>query len=131
MISWDETMATGVAKLDLQHKKLIGKFNEFLEAVNQGQGRNVAGEILDFLQFYATWHFGEEEACMDEYRCPIAKANKQAHAEFVRRFNQFYTDWQEASLNADEVQEACTALGHWIENHIRRVDTQLYPCIHS
>jgi hemerythrin len=131
MITWDESMTTGVPKIDAQHKKLIAKYNEFYAAVTDGSGRIIISEILDFLQFYATWHFGEEEACMNDYQCPVAQANKQAHAYFVALFGQFYEDWQQSSLDADEVQAACTKLGDWIDNHIRRVDTQLYPCVHG
>ena len=131
MITWDDSMETGVRKINLQHQKLINKYNELYEAVSTGRGRAVIGDILDFLQFYVVWHFGEEEECMESYRCPVAQANKHAHDQFVARFDQFYTDWQVASLNADEVQDACNELGNWIENHLRRIDSQLSSCVHD
>ena len=131
MITWDDEMTTGVMKLDRQHKKLIEKYNELYEAIDQGRGREVIGEILDFLEFYADWHFGEEETCMDQYQCPVARRNKQAHAEFLLLFGEFHTQWQISTLNKQQVQDACAELGAWIENHIRRVDAQLASCLDS
>jgi len=73
MIVWDEeTMSTGVSMIDEQHKKLFAKFNEFSEAISKKNSNLVEGRLLDFLQYYAAWHFKQEENCMDEYKCPIA-----------------------------------------------------------
>ena len=85
MIAWDESMSTGVERLDAQHKTLIEKFNELslvFAGNNIAETRLAAGELLDFLQFYAVWHFQQEEVLMDQYQCPIADVNKKAHAEF-------------------------------------------------
>ncbi|NDJ74767.1 MAG: hemerythrin [Chloroflexi bacterium] len=99
MITWTENMTTGVAKLDKQHQKLIEKYNELDEAISNHTGREVIGEVLDFLQFYALWHFGEEEACMAQYQCPVARANQLAHAEFVDLFGGLHEKWQSNTLD--------------------------------
>jgi len=131
MINWDDSMATGLPELDAQHKEIIKKFNEFSEAVSRGKGRDrdVAGDILDFLQFYTAWHFEREEKCMTQYGCPVAKANKQAHAEFIGKFGRFYEQWQEVGMDPELVRETYQELALWIVNHIRRMDTQLYVCV--
>lgn len=64
MITWDDSMTTGVPEIDAQHKELFEKMNEFAEALACGKGRAETGEMLDFLQFYAQWHFQREETCM-------------------------------------------------------------------
>ncbi len=129
MIVWDESMSTGVSLLDSQHKMLFQKFNEFSEALSDMTARESAGEMLDFLQFYVTWHFGREEKCMDEYKCPVAAQNKKAHAEFVKKFNQFYKQWQEGTIDTDMVRKTHLELENWLVNHVARVDTQLGPCV--
>ena len=129
-ITWNESMSTGVTRLDIQHKQLIQKFNEFTEILEQPTlAREAAGEVLDFLQFYATWHFSQEEDCMSQYKCPVAGANKRAHQEFVAMFTKFYNDWQDSTLNVEAVKETHTKLFDWIMNHIVKVDTRLRPCI--
>ena len=131
MIAWDDTMTTGLPEIDVQHQEIIKKFNEFTEAVAHGKGsdRDMAGDILDFLQFYAAWHFEREEKCMAQYHCPAAQANKQAHAEFIDKFGRFYKQWQEAGMDFELVRAVYMELESWIVNHIRRIDTQLYPCV--
>ena len=128
---WDDSMTTGVPEIDNQHQELIEKFNELRVALEQKKGREAIGDILGFLQFYAAWHFGREEECMEKYRCPVAVANKQAHAGFVSRFNQLYEDWNEAGAGNEMVIAVYAELGHWFVGHIQKTDTQLYPCVLS
>jgi hemerythrin len=130
MIIWDETtMGTGVPELDTQHKKLFEKFNEFSEALASKRSLEAAGDILDFLQFYAKSHFGQEEDCMNKYRCPIADQNKNAHAEFLKKFDRFYTEWQTGNMTSKLAQKTYNELELWLVNHVARTDTQLRPCV--
>jgi hemerythrin len=130
MITWDDSMTTGLSNLDAQHREIIGKLNELSEALAGGQDRaRVAGEILDFLQFYAAWHFEREEALMEQYQCPIAETNKKEHVKFVERFGQFYEQWQTASMDLELVNKTHAELANWIANHILQVDTQLYAYV--
>jgi len=129
MITWDDSMSIGVARIDAQHKMLFQKFNELSEAIAGPRSKEVAGDLLDFLQFYATWHFGQEENCMNEYNCPAAAQNKQAHAEFVKTFGQFYEQWQYGTMTPELVVKTHQELEKWLVVHVVQVDTQLRPCV--
>jgi hemerythrin len=133
MITWDDSMLTGLPDIDAQHKEIIAKFNEFSRAIgfSHGEGRETAGNVLDFLQFYAAWHFEREEACMAQYNCPVAEFNKRAHAQFVEKFGRFYRQWQEGNMDSNLMRKTFEELALWIENHIRKTDTQLRPCIEA
>lgn len=133
MITWDDSMTTGVPAIDAQHQEIIRRYNTLAEAMasNRMLSMDEAAETLDFLQFYAVWHFEREEACFEQYRCPAAAANKEAHAQFIAMFGQFYTQWQETGLDSALAQETFSELGRWIEHHIRRTDTQLLPCVRA
>jgi len=133
MITWDESMSTGLEELDAHHKEIIAKFNEFSAAIEHGYGADLelAGDILDFLQFYAAWHFRREERCMDQYQCPVAQINKRAHAEFVEKFNLFYEHWQEHGIDINVTYKTFIELEEWIRNHIVGIDTQLRGCVNS
>lgn len=122
-------MATGLPEIDGQHKELLEKLNELSEAIEQRKGRQTAGELLDFLQFYAAWHFEREEACMEKYHCPLASVNKQAHQEFLRRFGELYQLHQDSGLDSAAAQEVYRKLLDWVVNHILRVDTSLAVCV--
>jgi hemerythrin len=129
MITWDDSMSTGVSLIDAQHRMLFQKFNELSEAISGPMSQEIAGEILDFLQFYAAWHFGREEKCMDEYKCPVAAQNKQAHAEFIQTFGQFYTQWQTGTMTLELVSKTYTELEKWLSVHVAQVDTRLRACV--
>ena len=133
MIEWHENMETGVPKIDQQHKKILEKFNEFsavLETARlDGEKMIEAGKILDFLQFYAVWHFEKEEGCFHTHECPGAQANAKAHERFMAMFNAFYERWQAHGMEMDLVQETFSELTDWFVNHIMRVDTKLKPCV--
>ncbi|MBN1305005.1 MAG: hemerythrin family protein [Anaerolineales bacterium] len=132
MISWDESMTTGLPEIDKQHKLLIEKFNEFsdvLAAMGKAGSREAAGAVLDFLQFYALWHFEQEEKYMEKYNCPTARENKKDHAYFREVFGQFYYQWQHTDMNLELVQKTYDELQAWIVNHIMKVDVALYDCV--
>ena len=131
MIIWDETMSTGLPDIDAQHKEIVGKFNQLSESLGGQKALETTGEILDFLQFYAVWHFEREENCMTIYQCPVAEQNKQAHAEFIAKFNRFYEQWQESAMTPELAQRTFSELESWIENHIRGIDVQLRSCVQS
>jgi hemerythrin len=128
MIVWDETMSTGNDRTDAQHQTIIDKFNELADVfagTNTAEIRRAAGELLDFLQFYAAWHFEQEEALMDQVHCPITDINKQAHAEFLARFGEFYTHWQVSIMDLETARQTYASLADWIINHIMTIDVQM------
>jgi hemerythrin len=127
MLNWNPGLTTGIPILDFHHRQIIEQFNNFHAALSRGESekRTEAGRILDYLLFYAAWHFQREEAYMDRYRCPAAEANRRAHAEFLRRFGEFYRLWQTQGMSASLANDTFIALMEWIVNHIQGIDTQL------
>jgi hemerythrin len=129
MYAWDETLASGDAKVDQQHRELLKQINLLLQSMTQGRGRNEIEPILDFLGAYVEQHFTWEESCMEKHRCPVAAVNKQAHRRFVEKFrglrDRFYRDGPTAELVLAVKEE----MGDWLVNHIRKIDTGLKPCV--
>ena len=129
MIAWDESMSTGIPSIDIQHQNLIAKFNDLMVAIEEGRGREETGKILDYLQFYAEWHFTREEQCMAEVNCPVANANASAHKTFLKDFSKLYEDYHASNVDPDIVPETLNKLETWIVNHIKHTDTQLQHCV--
>jgi hemerythrin len=130
MFEWNSAMKTGLSSIDDQHRELISKFNELVEAEAKGCGREKVGEILDFLQFYAEWHFGREEEIMEKYQCAILEENKKAHAEYRGKFGKLYEQWQNsAKADSTVIHDTVMELAGWIVNHILTIDTQLYKYV--
>jgi len=128
MLTWDEKMTTGDARLDFQHTTIIGKLNELGEALRKtdeaGQIQTT-GDILDFLEFYADWHFGEEEKIMAYYDCPFAGINKRQHQEFHTRFAEFRARWLNGEIDRSAAFGVYAELARWVADHVLRVDIKL------
>jgi hemerythrin len=128
-LEWNQRlMTTGVDDIDNQHRELIAKLNQLFDALESGAPDGEVKSMLKFLGEYATWHFGAEENCMDKYQCPVAQANKQAHASFLEIFGGISNQVQAEGVTAALAIETQQAVSNWIRNHIVKIDTKLRPC---
>ena len=50
-------LVTGNKTIDEQHKELISKINDLLDAVETSQGQATAMRMLNFLNDYVVYHF--------------------------------------------------------------------------
>jgi hemerythrin len=130
-LAWLPEMSTGIELIDQQHKLLFEKFNDFSETVHRVDSRLAAGEILDFLQFYAVWHFEQEEKEMEKYHCSYAEINKKAHRKFVETFGEFYTNWQLGTMTGELVEKTYRELADWLAVHVSMVDSKLLPFVEN
>ena len=127
MFEWNDLMTTGFSGIDEQHRELIYKFNELVEAETGGSDHQRVGEILDFLQDYAERHFAIEEKIMEENQCHMLEENKSAHNEYRVKFGNIYKQWQGGENSDAKVRRQTTVeLARWIMNHILTIDNQLY-----
>lgn len=124
-IQWDRSMATGVERVDAQHRELIRQVNAFAEAMATGRGRTELGKMLDFLGKYTVDHFAEEEACMDRFHCPAAEANRTAHRQFLARFKELRAKFDAQGAQATLALDIHRELSEWLVKHIGAIDTQL------
>jgi hemerythrin len=128
-ISWDESLATGSAVIDQQHRKLISEVAALADAMKQGKGRHEIDAILDFLGQYVVRHFSEEEKLMEEVDCPAAAANKQEHTQFLSKYGEFRQRFAAAGAGPSLVLEMHTMLSNWLVRHIKGTDIRLRKCV--
>ena len=130
MLTWDDSMLTGIRDLDSQHWQIIEQCNGFAEALaTDAFGAEEAEDMLDFLEFYAVAHFNREEDYFQKYQCPAAAANKEAHARFIERFGDFIEQWRQDGMDLETIEETFAEIVAWIETHILRTGSQLRPCL--
>ena len=128
-VKWDETMSTGIASIDNQHKLLIEKLNILVEAITNGQGSTKIEATLNFVQQYATQHFSDEETCMHKYQCPMATSNKYAHNKFIETFDKLKHRFEAEGPSKSLATTIQHDLIYWFIRHIRQIDVHLNPCI--
>jgi hemerythrin len=76
---WNSRMATGVAELDEQHKKLIGIINVLHDAMKEKRGQEAIGRTFDELLEYIRVHFATEENLMLQCAYPDYPLHKAEH----------------------------------------------------
>jgi hemerythrin-like metal-binding protein len=87
-IAWEEGFSVGVAKLDEEHKRLIGVINLLLEAIASGKEAQALGPVFRELFEYTRHHFEHEEALLDLYGFPWAAEHKAEHLRLIRELEE-------------------------------------------
>jgi hemerythrin len=124
-IVWNDSMSTGVAEVDEQHKELIRMLNSLSDALRSGKAKDEIENILVFAGEYAQKHFKCEERYFARYDCPACPQNKAEHEKFIARFTELMQDFQAQGGSFALVMKIYNELSNWLVNHILGVDTKL------
>lgn len=127
MIQWNETLATGHATVDTDHKQLIDSLNQLENSLRDGAGKENVGKILDFLNRYTREHFTREEAHMKKVGCPAYNENCREHALLISRLDVWLERLQQGT-SITLVLEVHREIASWIRGHILKTDCQLRGC---
>ncbi len=124
-MKWTEQYATGVRRIDEHHRMIFKTAEDFRTALDAGEGENTYMLLLDFLDLYVRGHFGYEERCMDEYRCPAAKRNQQAHSGFLDVLMGYREQYAVGGYRPEDARALVDAVDQWLDAHICHIDVQL------
>lgn len=124
-IQWTEALATGVDTIDEQHKELIVRVNNLLEACQQGKGKLIMAGLLNFLADYAVRHFAEEEKYMQTYDYPGYEAHKAQHEKFISDFGLLKNKFDAQGAGVNLVLVTNRTIVDWLVNHINNTDKAL------
>ena len=121
-ILWDSSFSVGIAKLDEQHKRLIGMLNLLIGDPEADVHSETVSEILTRMTKYATEHFQTEEQLLAEYGYSGLAAQKQTHKEFQEKAVTLCieTMQERTSVPADILEY----LKRWLTQHILVMDMQ-------
>jgi len=128
-IAWSSLMTTGVSELDDQHRALIDTLNQLADAMSSNKGMQEIGKILAFAGEYAQSHFQTEEAYFEKYACPVSAQNRQEHAQFLARFRELQTQFEQDGADFKFVSGVYRELSNWLVRHILGVDVRLRDVI--
>jgi hemerythrin len=119
---WDDSIATGDAVIDLQHKQFFAVLYDFAEALEQGKGADELRKLLVFLKYYGEWHFGKEEASVACCNCPLAGQNIDAHKHYMVTIDALLTQIRESGTSEELAMSSYEKLTDWLVNHIMKID---------
>ena len=128
-IEWNEAiLGTGQPDIDEQHQEWLRRYNEFDNAVMNGQGLEVIFSTLAFMVQYTETHFSHEEARMAELGCQAQDVNRAAHDQFRTRLDEMLSWLENSRPTAVEVVILKQELEDWLTNHISTIDVKLREC---
>ena len=130
-MKWIEAYATGVYRIDEQHKMLFQMAEDFGAALNDGRGERVYDSFLQSLNLYATSHFRFEEGCMDKCRCPAAGMNRDAHTRFIEFAKQFRERYDANGFDVADARHLAESIENWLADHICKIDVQLKDAMYG
>lgn len=124
-LQWTEELAVGYPAIDNQHKELINRFNQFLDACHQHKGKVQLGELFSFLDNYVVLHFREEEKLMELHQYPDLRTHRKQHQEFTRRLEELRSELAQEGSTISVLIHTNKALLYWLSTHIKQVDVAL------
>lgn len=129
IFEWNDSLATGIPKVDDQHKVLISMTSSLHQAMKSGKGKDILMDILNGLLLYTETHFRDEEALLRLNSYPAYSSHKKIHDDFVAQVKSMVREADEGkSLVTIELSKF---LNDWIRDHISKMDQQYVPLIKS
>ncbi|ARU54191.1 hemerythrin HHE cation binding protein [Oleiphilus messinensis] len=125
IFEWQPAYATGIPKIDQQHKRLVAMINELDDAVHNHASPDHMRAIFEDLFEYTRYHFQMEESLMEEFTYDTActERHKAQHQRFV---NELTSVAESASFATKADGQIILAfLTNWLINHICKVDRKL------
>lgn len=130
-MKWRKQYATGVKRIDEEHKTMFRTAVDLRSALDAGSGEPVYGEVLDFLTVYSKKHFDYEGRCMEEYRCPVAARNREEHVAFLASLHDYTCRYVTSGYSETDARNLVDAVDEWLDTHICRTDVHLRKCVKS
>ena len=124
-VRWTAELATGVERIDEEHKELIDRMDQFLDACRQGLGKERAAQMLDFLEQYAISHFAMEEGLMVESAYPSTRSHRAQHTTFRRNVQRIREVFDSDGPGVHVIVQVNRTVIDWMLDHIRTTDKAL------
>ncbi len=119
---WNDSMSVGSNTFDEHHKKLISYINDLHDAMKNGKGREILGELLKSLYNYTVFHFSKEEEKLTAIKYPQLEEQKKQHKFFVDKIKEYDEKIKNQELLVSI--EILDFLSNWLKNHILKIDME-------
>jgi hemerythrin len=128
-MKWIEDYATGVERIDEQHKMIFKMAEDFRAALDEDGGMGVYPTLLESLSLYCDGHFSFEEECMAEHECPVAHKNERAHIIFLQVLSGFKKRYALVGYDSADARKLVDTIDMWLADHICNIDVHLKNCV--
>lgn len=125
IVAWSDSLSTGVAAVDGQHKLLLSYINKLHRAIRDGKDEKTLLEVLDALAGYAFTHFNTEEIFFSHSDYPDVEKHIRVHEQFKAKVVEFRDAVSEGRANVGT--EVLDFLKNWLIEHIQGMDVAFAP----
>lgn len=121
-IEWQDYLSVGVEEIDLQHKLLIDKYNDFFEAFSEGRAGDEVIRLLGFLEEYVVTHFADEERLQIQVGFPDYEKHRMQHEELSRKVAELKERLGSEAPDPSLISSTGLLLTGWLIEHISVMD---------
>jgi hemerythrin-like metal-binding protein len=122
LFEWTPEISVGEAKIDEQHKRLLGQTNTLLSYVIAEKNDAIVIDAVYFLDKYINEHFVYEEQYMAEHKFPEIKEHIKHHADFIEHYKSFKEKLLAGVSRESLALEIEQYIGNWWLEHIGKED---------
>jgi len=124
-LNWDDSLLLGNEEIDRAHQQIFDYFEKLSIACMECRGEEVLHEVLQYLDDYASQHFSDEEALMEEHNYPKLPEQQIQHAYF-RHSVQSLREMDMQHMDSNELSQLIyRKLVLWFNQHIKQSDQQM------
>ncbi len=120
VFQWKDVYSVKVLAVDNQHKKLFELVNELRQAMAQGHGKDMAGDVLTRLIDYTVCHFTAEDKLMETNKYPAVLSHRAEHKALTDKVLALKREFDSGTSNV--TPQLMAFLQQWLRNHIQTVD---------
>ena len=124
-ITWNDSLLTGNAMVDMQHKTIFARLRDLVQACEDGNDLEHLQDTIDFLLQYTIRHFADEEALQREYGCPDHMHHKNEHKAFTAIVNALARRFSESGSSAQLSADVNKIVVKWLVHHIQITDKKM------
>ncbi len=129
-VEWTDDLKIGVGIIDDQHKKLVERISNFVDAVQSNNMSDIA-ETINYLIGYTIQHFGAEELIMIRHGYKEFKEHRDEHSRFIKMVYDVHMGMIENRLTQEQINQFRDQLLAWIVDHIKISDKRLAEAIQN
>ena len=121
LTQWDPSLATGIDRIDRQHRELMTALQDFQKAVQEGSGLRIVNGTVERMVRYTEDHFMLEESYMNHIKYPRLPSHREDHARLRARIR--YLRQRLGEGDREKALELSNHLCQYLRDHILKEDS--------
>jgi hemerythrin len=122
---FDSSLATGNALIDSQHRELIDRINQLIDACATGKGRASLEGFIQNVSDYTAKHFADEEKLQQQSKYPDYINHKRYHDGFKNTVAAVGRELAAQGPTITLVGKVNSDIAGWLIKHIKTEDVKV------